>query len=52
MLKIKGRHYKRVAKNKDGTCPNGTKRHRRSGNKKESCYRPMAAPKARKKRKK
>lgn len=47
MPKIKDRNYKRVPRNADGSCPKGAKKYRRSGNKKYSCYRPMAASKKR-----
>ncbi len=50
MPKIKGRKYKRVARKADGTCPAGAKKYRRAGNKKFSCYKPVAAAKKRKKK--
>lgn len=51
MPKIKGRAYKRVARKADGTCPKGAKKYRRSGNKKFSCYVPVAGKKRGKKKK-
>jgi hypothetical protein len=45
MPKIKGRNLKRVAQNKDGSCPKGAKKFRRG--KITACYAPIAKPKKR-----
>lgn len=50
MLKIKGRHYKRVKAKKGGGCPKNSSKHKRKG--RNLCLEPVAGPKKRKKRKK
>lgn len=47
MPKIKGRNFRRVSQNKDGSCPKGARKFRRGKTQTTGCYAPMAKAKKR-----